>query len=61
MYIMITGITGEKRTNLAYPIWGKEVVVISTFSDNINNEFTKPWTLDFGSISKQITAGTYMR
>ena len=31
------------------------------FSDNINYEFTKPWTSDFGLSSKQIAAGTYTR
>ena len=52
---------GEKRINLGYPIWGKEVAVVSVFSDNINYEFTKPWMLDFGSSGKQVADGTYTR
>ena len=35
MYITITDITGEKRIDLTYPIKGKEVAVVSVFSDNI--------------------------
>ena len=35
MYITITDIVGEKRINLDYPIWSKEVAIISMFSDNI--------------------------
>ena len=42
--ITITDTMGKKRINLAYPIWGKEVAIISVFSDNINYELTKPWT-----------------
>ena len=60
MYIKINDI-GEKRTDLAYPIRGKEVAVVSVFSDNIKYEFAKPWTLDFGSSSKQKATGTYTK
>ena len=35
IYITITGIVGEERIDLAYPIRGKVVTVISLFSDNI--------------------------
>ena len=56
---MINNIIDEKRIDLAYPIRGKEVAVVSMFSDNVKYEFVKPWTLDFGSSSKQIAAGTY--
>ena len=31
---MITDVVGEKRTDPAYPIQGKEVAVVSMFSDN---------------------------
>ena len=61
MYITITDIIGEKRIDLAYPIRGEEVAVVSVFSDNIQYEFTKPWTIDLESRSKQIAAGTYTR
>ena len=46
MYITITGIVGEKRIDLAYPIKNlnsnKEVAVVSMFSDNIQYEFMEP-------------------
>ena len=42
MYITITDIIGEKKIDLDYPIRGKEVVVISMFSDNIQYELEKP-------------------
>ena len=35
MYITVTDVVGEKRTDLADLIWGKEVAVISIFNDNI--------------------------
>ena len=35
MYITVTDVVDEKRIDLVYPIWGKEVAVISMFSDNI--------------------------
>ena len=35
MYIMLTNIMDEKRIDLAYPIWGKEVAVVSMFSENV--------------------------
>ena len=35
MYITVTDLVGEKRIDLAYLIWSKEVVIISMFSDNI--------------------------
>ena len=61
MYVTITDIVGEKRIDLAYPIRGEEVALVSVFSDNIQYEFTKPWTINFESRSKQIAAGTYTR
>ena len=36
---MIDNIKGEKRIDLTYPIKGKEVAVVSMFSDNIKYEF----------------------
>ena len=61
MCITITDIVGEKRINLAYPICGKEVGVVSMFSDNIQYEFTEPWTIELESRNKRITPGTYIR
>ena len=34
MYVTITNIIGEKRIDLVYPVRGKEVAVVSMFSDN---------------------------
>ena len=42
MYGTITDIVGEKRINLAYPIWGKEVAVVSKLSDNIQYQIKEP-------------------
>ena len=45
MYIMINDIIGEKRINLSYPICsGKEITVISMFSNNIQYKIIKPHT-----------------
>ena len=59
MYITITDIMGEKSVDLPYTIKGKEVAIVSVFSDNILYEFTKPWMMDLGLRNKQIVAGTY--
>ena len=45
---MIADIVSKKRIDLAYPIQGKEVSVLSVFSDNIQYKFTEPWTLELG-------------
>ena len=42
MYIKITDVMGEKRINLAYLIWGKEVAVDSVFSDNVQYQIQEP-------------------
>ena len=61
MYITIANIIGKKRIDLAYLIQGKEVTVVSMFSDNIRYEFTEPWTIELELRNKRVTAGTYMR
>ena len=35
MYITVTDVMRKKKIDLAYPIWGMEVAIISLFSDNI--------------------------
>ena len=35
MYITINDIIGEKRIDLSYPIRGKEIAVVSMFSNNV--------------------------
>ena len=62
MYITINSIIGEKRMDQSYSIWGKEVAVVSVFSDNIQYKFTEDWTIDLPeSRSKPIASGTYTR
>ena len=62
MYIMITDIIWKKKIDLAYLIQGKEVAIVSVFSDNIQHEFTEPWALELEELgNKRITAGTYSR
>ena len=45
MYITVIDVVGEKRVILAYPIWGKEVAVISMFSDNIQYQMRESLNL----------------
>ena len=61
MHIMITDVVGKKRINLAYPIHGKVVAVVNTFSNNIQSEFTEPWMTELESGNKWIIVGTYTR
>ena len=42
MYIRITDVVGEKRIDLAYPIQGKEVAVVSMLSGNVQYQIRKP-------------------
>ena len=51
----------NNKLNLAYPIRGEEVAIVSVFIDNIQYGFTKPWAIDLESRSKQVAAGTYTR
>ena len=41
MYVTINSIIGEKRIDLAYPIQGKDVAIVSMFSDNIQFQIKK--------------------
>ena len=42
MYITIIDIVGEKSMDLAYPIQGKEVAVVSIFSNNVQYQMREP-------------------
>ena len=42
MYITITVAVGEKRIDLASLIRGKEVAVVSMFSDNVQYQIKEP-------------------
>ena len=42
MYVTITDVMGEKRIDLTYLIRGKEVAIISMFSDNIQYQIQEP-------------------
>ena len=65
MCITINNIARERRIDLPYQIKNfdasKEVQVISVFSDNIQYEFTAPWTIELELGNKLIIAGTYTR
>ena len=39
MYITINDVIGEKRIDLSYPIEGKDIVVISMLSDNVQYQY----------------------
>ena len=45
MYIMINNLIGEKRIDVTYPIKGKEVAVVSVFSNNVQYWIKKPLKL----------------
>ena len=45
MHITIIDAVGEKRVNLEFLIWGKEVAVISMFSDNIQYQMRESLNL----------------
>ena len=36
MYITINDVIGEARIDLSYPIKGKDIAVVSMFSDNVS-------------------------
>ena len=42
MYIAVNDVISEKRIDLAYPIQGKEVVVVSMLSDNVQYWLKEP-------------------
>ena len=61
MYVKINDIVDGKTVYLAYPVRGKEVAIVSMFSENIRYKFTEPWTIELGSRNKLVMVGTYMR
>ena len=66
MYITITDIIGEKTIDLSYPIQnfdsGKEVAVVSMFSDNIQYKVTETFNLKLiDNSEKQILNGSYTK
>ena len=46
MYIMITDVMGEKRNDLAYPVRGKDVAIITMFSDDVQYRIRDPFLWD---------------
>ena len=61
MYITINDIMGEKRIELAYPIQGKEVAVVSIFSDNVQYWLKEPMKILLPSGENvELTKGVYM-
>ena len=61
MSVTIDNIIGEKAIDLDYLSWGKEVSVVSMFSDSILYEFREPWMIELESRNKRVTVGTYRR
>ena len=61
MYVKINDIVDGKTVYLAYPVQGKEVAIVSMFSENIRYKFTEHWTIELGSRNKLVMVGTYMR
>ena len=59
MYITINDIIGEKRIDLAYPIQGKEIAVISIFSDNVQYRKRKPVKVLLMTQKKELQVGTF--
>ena len=58
---MINNVMGEKRIDLAYPIKGKEVAVVSLLSDNIQYKIRKPLTVLLAKTKeKMVLEGTFM-
>ena len=56
----ITNVMGEKRINLAYPIQGKEVAIVSMFSNNIQYWKREPAKiLLITSKQKQLLEGVF--
>ena len=65
MYIMITDIVGEKRIDLAYPIWNldtsKEVAIVNIFSDNTQYQIREPLkVLLITNEEQQLMEGVFM-
>ena len=60
MYITINNVIGEKRIDLTYPVQNfdssKGVKVVGLLNDNIQYEFTAPWTIELESGNKWITS-----
>ena len=61
MYVTIDDIIGEKMVDLDSLTRGKDVTVVSMFSDNIQYEFMEPWNMDAELSNKWIKAGNYTR
>ena len=58
---MINNIIAEKRINLGYLIWGKEVVVISTFINIVQYQIREPVkVLLIMNKKRQLLKGTFM-
>ena len=60
MYVTINNIVGGKRINLAYPIRGKEVAVVSIFSDNAQCRAKKPCKVLMSNEERILLEGTFM-
>ena len=60
MHITITDIVGEKRIYLAHPIKGKEVAIVTVFSDNVQYQIWEPMNvLLITNEEKRLPKGTF--
>ena len=61
MYIMITDVVEGKRIDLAYPVQGKQVAVISMFSNNVQYQIREPLkVLLIMNDERPLPKGTFM-
>ena len=59
MYITINNIICEKRIDLDYVTRGKEVAVVSIFSDNVQFRVQKPLKVLMSNEERMLTEGTF--
>ena len=57
---MITEVVGEKRINLAYLIWEKEVAIVGMFSDNVQYWIKEPLKVMLTNEEKWLSEGVFM-
>ena len=61
MYVTIADIMGEKRIDLAYPVQGEEVAVVSVFGDNVQYWLKEPMKVLLKTDEeKELSKGVYM-
>ena len=54
MYVTITDIIDEKRIDLAYLIWGREVAIVNMFSKNVIYKIREPVVIMAEDVSEYV-------